>query len=416
MCGKSACWLSVALVLGIVAATTAQNIDPSLVGWWTFDEGAGNVAGDLSGKSVAGTLVNGPTWGFEGDHRGVLQFDGVDDYVFIDGHFNLPVYTMSLWFRVDGGSGARDIISAYAVGVQHGILLELQGDGQLRYLHRYPLGTGGGSNIRVATATYDDNTWRHVAMVKAENRITLFINGEEVGTAGDTSEFNPGDTFGIALGILDDERTPQRHLPGAIDDVRIYDRPMTAEEIQATMELEVWPFAFGPDPADGALLPATWVNLKWASSPLAVSHDVYLGENFDDVNNGTGDTFRGNQTDTTLIAGFMGFPIPDGLVPGTTYYWRVDEVDPANPDSPWKGSVWSFLVPPKKAYNPIPVEGSKFIDPGVELNWTPGYDAKLHTVYFGDNFDEVSNAADGAAQGTTTFAPGALEPGRTYYW
>ena len=415
MCRKSTCWLLVALVLGIAGTTTAQNIDPALVGWWTFDEGSGNVAGELSGKSVEGTFFGGPTWGFDGDHRGILLFDAADDYVFIDGHFNLPVYTMALWFRVDGGSGSRDIISAYAAGVQHGILLELQGGGTLRYLHRYPLGTGGGTNI-YTTTTYDDGAWYHAALVKAENKITLFINGEEVDSTGDTSLFNPGDTFGVALGVLDDERGADRLFPGAMDDVRIYDRPMTAEEIQEIMQLEVWPFAYGPSPADGTLLTATWVNLGWAPGPLATSHDVYLGDNFDDVNDGTGDTFRGNQTGTSLIAGFMGFPFPDGLVPGTTYYWRVDAVDESNPDSPWKGSVWSFLVPPRKAYEPVPVEGSRFIDPAVELSWTPGFDARLHTVYFGDNFDEVANAAGGASQVLTTFDPGALEPGKTYYW
>ncbi len=172
MCGKSVYWISFVLALGIVGAGPAQSIDPSLVGWWTFDEGAGNVAKDLSGKSVEGTFFGGPTWGSDGDHRGVLVFDGVDDYVFIDGHFNLPVYTMTLWFRVDNGSGQRDIISAYAKGVQHGILLELQADGTLRYLHRYPLGTGGGTNI-FTTTTYDDGAWYHAAMVKAENKITL---------------------------------------------------------------------------------------------------------------------------------------------------------------------------------------------------------------------------------------------------
>jgi len=413
--------LTLILVLGLVRTSTAQNIDPALVGWWTFDEGAGNVAGDLSGKSVDAVATGSVSWGQEGQHRGVLLLDGTLDeweYVFIDGEFNLPVYTISFWFRVDGGSGARDILSAYAPGVDHGILLELQGDGQLRYLHRYPLGLGGGSNIRVSTATYDDNTWRHIAMVKAENKIVLYINGEEVGSTGDTSEFNPGDTFGIALGILDHERasTDKRLLPGAIDDVRIYDRPMSAAEIQETMELEVWPYAYGPSPADGALLTSTWVNLGWSPGGLATSHDVYLGDNFDDVNDGTGEAFRGNQTGTSFIAGFPGFALPDGLVPGTRYYWRIDGVDDLNPDSPWKGSVWSFLVPPKKAYEPVPTEGSKFVDANVQLSWTAGFDAKLHTVYFGDNFDDIDNAAGGAAQGVTTFAPGALEPGKTYYW
>jgi hypothetical protein len=414
----SVCWI---LVLCLAGVGAAQNVDPALVGWWSFDEGAGSTAGDMSGESVDAVITGDVEWGQEGAHRGVLLFDGTLDaweYVFIDGKFNLPVYTIALWFRVDGGAGARDILSAYAPGVDHGILLELQGDGQLRYLHRYPLGLGGGSNIRVATATYDDNSWYHVAMVKSENKITLYINGEEVGSTGDTSEFNPGDTFGIALGILDHERAgnDKRLLPGAIDDVRIYNRPMSAEEIQATMELEIWPYAYGPSPADGALHTDTWANLIWSASPLAVSHDVYLSDNFDDVNDGTANAFQGNQPGTSLVVGFPGFAIPGGLVPGTTYYWRVDEVDESNPDSPWKGSVWSFLVPPKKAYEPVPVDGSKYIDADVELSWTTGYGAKLHTVYFGESFDEVDAATGGAAQGVTTFSPSTLEPGKTYYW
>ncbi|HUV63700.1 MAG TPA: hypothetical protein VMW24_07365 [Sedimentisphaerales bacterium] len=37
-----------------------------------------------------------------------------------------------------------------------------------------------------------------------------------------------------------------------------------------------------------------------------------------------------------------GGPYPSGLVAGTTYYWRIDEVNDADPNSPWKGPVWSF--------------------------------------------------------------------------
>jgi hypothetical protein len=407
--------VSAILVLVLVVTGTAQNIDPSLVGWWTFDEGSGTVAKDLSGKSVDGTFFGEPKWGQDGDHRGVLLFDGTDDYVFIDGLFQVPVYTISLWFRVDNGSGQRDIFSAYAVGVAHGILLEMQADGTLRYLHRYPLGTGGGTNI-YTTTTYDDGAWYHAAMVKSVDTIALYINGELLDTATDTSEFNPGDMFGVALGCLDDERGLARMFPGAMDDVRIYDRPMSQEEIQATMEVEPWPYAWGPTPADGALHPDTWVNISWMKGHYADSHDVYLGDNFDDVNAGAESTFVGNQTDTFFIAGFPGFAFPEGLVPGTRYYWRVDEVSDTNPDSPWKGDVWSFLVPPKTAYEPVPADGAKFIDPGATISWTPGYGAKLHTVYFGDDFDDVNNATGGTTQAPATYVPGALEPGKTYYW
>jgi len=163
--------------------------------------------------------------------------------------------------------------------------------------------------------------------------------------------------------------------------------------------------ARNPEPADGALLADTWATLGWRPGDFAISHDVYLGENFDDVNDGTGDTFQGNQTSSFFVVGFPGFPFPDGLVPGTTYYWRINEVNDTEPNSPWKGDVWSFMVPPKTAYAPDPTDRAELVDPDVELGWTAGFGAKLHTVYFGDNFDDVNNAAGGLPQGETTYTP-----------
>jgi hypothetical protein len=171
-----------------------------------------------------------------------------------------------------------------------------------------------------------------------------------------------------------------------------------------------------PVPADGDFIEDTWGNFSWKPGSYAVSHDVYLGDNYDDVNDGAEGTFQGNQAATFFVAGFPGFPYPDGLVPGTTYYWRIDEVNDLDPNSPWKGDVWSFSIPPKTAYNPIPAEGAESIGLNVELSWTPGFGAKLHTFYFGDNFDDVNNAAVGLPLGTTTYTPGPLKLAKTYYW
>jgi len=175
--------------------------------------------------------------------------------------------------------------------------------------------------------------------------------------------------------------------------------------------------AFGPSPADGAMNLETWVNLTWLPGDFAASHDVYLGDNFDDVNNATHDSsvFRGNQTATLFLAGFPGFAYPEGLVPGTTYYWRIDEVNEAEPNSPWKGDVWSFYLPPKTAYNPNPADGAEFVATDATFTWTPGYGAKLHTIYLGTDYDTVSNAAGGAPQGPATYKP-TLEGEKVYYW
>ncbi|MFB0554995.1 MAG: hypothetical protein ACETWQ_16940 [Phycisphaerae bacterium] len=174
--------------------------------------------------------------------------------------------------------------------------------------------------------------------------------------------------------------------------------------------------ARNPDPRDRSLYADTWATLSWSPGDLAVSHDVYFGDNFDDVNDGAEGTFQGNQTSTFLVVGFPGFPFPDGLVPGMTYYWRIDEINENEPNSPWKGNVWSFSIPPKTAYGPDPADGAESVEADVQLSWTGGFGSKLHTVYFGDNFDDVDNAAGGLPQGTTTYTPGALKLAKTYYW
>ena len=174
-----------------------------------------------------------------------------------------------------------------------------------------------------------------------------------------------------------------------------------------------------PDPADGSMHFDTWVNLSWNPGENAVSHNVYLGDSFDDVDSATPDSevFRGNQVDTFYVAGFPGFAYPEGLVPGTTYYWRIDEVNEANPDSPWKGYVWSFSIPPKTAYDPVPAHNAESVGPDdVKLNWTAGYGAKLHAVYIGNDYDEVNNAVGGMMQGMTTYNAGTLETEKVYYW
>ncbi len=77
-----------------------------------------------------------------------------------------------------------------------------------------------------------------------------------------------------------------------------------------------WSKASNPDPRNGALFPDTWVTLSWQPGDLAVSFDIYVDENYDDVKYGTGGTFRGNQSIMFFIVGFPGFPYTDGLVPG----------------------------------------------------------------------------------------------------
>jgi len=265
--------------------------------------------------------------------------------------------------------------------------------------------------------------WNHVAMrvppgATIVNNTEVFINGKNIPgyRSGGSDQplitaatlFYVGTSIGAQAGQVFD---------GLLDDVYFYDHALSDVEILGVMEGQPWPYAFGPDPADGALYENTWVNLTWNPGDLAVSHNVYFGENFDDVNAGAEGTFAGNVASASQIVGFPGFPAPGGLLPGTTYYWRVDEVNVAEPNSPWKGDIWSFTVPPRTAYDADPTDGSQFVVPNTPLKWAAGLNARLHYVYFGETFDDVNTATVGLAITTTSHTPaGPLERGKTYYW
>jgi hypothetical protein len=127
----------------------------------------------------------------------------------------------------------------------------------------------------------------------------------------------------------------------------INDRGLTCAEfignwVSHVIGLGNEPFATVPNPKDGAYHGNSWVTLSWQPGIFAFSHDIYFGDNFDDVNEGAARTFQGNQTAASFTIGLPGGPYPDGFVLDTTYYWRVDEIE-AN-GTVHKGDVWSFTV------------------------------------------------------------------------
>ena len=400
--------------LGLVLTSAANAADPNLMGWWRFD----GDALDTSGNERHGTLHGSPQFG-PGVFGQALEFEANPDYVTIDGYkgvLGTHAFSITAWVKTANPANIEQIVHWGAhVGGQR---VEFRiNSTRLRISH-------GNGNVQGNTDLIDDE-WHHVAVTVIDNAtassgdVTFYVDGED-----DTMESTDPDGWDIVanatLDVTIGWRPTQQDRPfiGSIDDVRIYDKVLTQEEVQAIMAGggEGYPFALGPEPADGALHENTWANLKWWPGDFALSHDIYIGDTFDDVNDGAEGTFQGNQATTSFTIGFPGFPIPDGLVPGTTYYWRIDEVNDAEPNSPWKGEVWSFSIPPKTAYYPDPADGAELVDPDVQLSWTPGFGGKLHTVYFGDNFDNVNNAVGGLPQGTATYTPGTLKLAKTYYW
>jgi len=372
----------------------------------------------------------------------------------------LGSYTYEFWMKdLEGPTGSWRNVFCKGPGdtaAGRGPLLALRPDDPgLHFSHS----TGTGQETANTQEGIPVNEWIHIALVltSLDGEQIIYQDGVQVAveSAPNLTDATQSPVLRIGLGanvVLDDFRVwnyartqaeiqadMNRELFGVEEGLVGYWRfnegegttayDMSPYENHGTIIAATWTteaapitpgtppvFASRPDPANGALHADTWANLSWRPGDFAISHDVYFGDNFNDVNETAADTFQVNQASTYFIVGFPGFPYPEGLVPGTTYYWRIDEVNDTEPNSPWKGNVWSFTVPTKKAYDQIPADGARFVDPNVELSWTAGFGAKLHTVYIGDNFDDVNSAVVGSPQADTTYSPGPLEFNKDYYW
>jgi hypothetical protein len=402
------------LIFFVLMLSVTGNISAELVAYWTLDEGSGNMVYDTSGNNNNGT-INGATW-CDGKYGKALQFNGQDNYVEVPSSDSLEIdenVTIAAWINwIDAGDTWLGIL---ANGQQNGPWENygLFVNRSSRFLY-FTLSLNGG---HVVQQTSNDvivpNEWVHVCASWDGSKARIYINGQMKLETAQSGTLVP---TGLPLRIGHRNGSPH-YFNGTIDEVRVYNHALTESEILVAMEGgKGYPYALGPSPVDGAMYSDTWATISWRPGDFAVSHDVYMGENFDDVNNGTADTFRGNQSLTYFVVGFPGYPYPNGLVPGTTYYWRIDEVNDADPNSPWKGNVWSFSIPPKTAYSPNPANGAEFIDLNVQLKWTAGFRAKLHYIIFGEDFDQVSNTTMGVSNGTTTYNPGPLKMAKTYYW
>jgi len=166
--------------------------------------------------------------------------------------------------------------------------------------------------------------------------------------------------------------------------------------------------ASSPAPADGArniMMPL----LRWTPGVVGMFHDVYFGTN----PTPTAAEYQGRLTlDQTMY-----FHAP-GLIPGTTYYWRIDEVG-ADSTTVWAGDVWSFTSASATAYAPQPWNGVHGVGSDADLAWTAGVDALSHDVYFGTDKAAVAAGDAGTFKGNqqkTTYEPGTLAENTAYYW
>ncbi|MFN0126711.1 MAG: family 16 glycoside hydrolase [Verrucomicrobiales bacterium] len=199
-----------------------------LVGRWMFDEGNGSLARDVSGRDNHGTIMGGAKW-IEGKIGGALQFDGTDDFVSIPNESDFDItggVTISAWIRVESFTNPWQAIVT-------------KGDRAWR-LHRAnetkSVGFACSDLSREQVGDLDgnqdvaDGQWHHVAGVLDGTKTSIFVDGALDASADSSPSISVND-YSVLIGA--NAQVTGRLFHGLIDDVRIYDRALSVDELRA---------------------------------------------------------------------------------------------------------------------------------------------------------------------------------------
>lgn len=199
---------------------------------WALDETFGTSAADSSGNGNAGALVNGPLW-TNGVDGGSVAFDGADDAVVAAHAASLNptgAVTLSCWIRVE------DIPSGYSAiaGMASTHMLHLDERSGTTY-RIDPLVWIGGTHAYWPSAAATDlvyGAWYHVAGVYDGAEIRAYVDGAQVGAQARSGAIDET-SADFAVGHDNRYGSGERHFQGAVDDMRVYGRALSAEEIAA---------------------------------------------------------------------------------------------------------------------------------------------------------------------------------------
>ncbi len=210
--------------------------DPTLVGYWRFDEASGNAAADASGHANNGTLVASPNW-VAGKDGGALQFDGVSQYVDIPGSASLDhlaVKTITAWVMLPANPTHRGIVFGRDASLGCGYGLSIQPNNSILFRQCF----AGDGDWQTAAGSVPVGSWHHVAVVYDDGSLTstpTFYLDHAVAsfTTIQTPAGPMEDDSLMPVSIAGNGVDTTEGLTGVVDDVRLYDRELLANEISA---------------------------------------------------------------------------------------------------------------------------------------------------------------------------------------
>jgi hypothetical protein len=205
-------------------------IDPDLIGWWTFEEGAGERVLDLSGKNHDGKLV-GAVDRAEGKIGSGLRIDGGASGVVVADAEDLRLsgpLTLALWVKRTAESDDWVCVLGRGTAEQRNYGLWLEPKTRKILYQQY--GADGKTEF-YAKKLFEDGQWVHLAVTRDATTSKLYYNGQpdEQAPALGTPNTTPA-PLGIGNAIW------HTGLKGFVDDVRVYRRALSDEEIRSVYQ------------------------------------------------------------------------------------------------------------------------------------------------------------------------------------
>jgi len=393
-----------------VQAVVPSGPPPGRVGAWGFDEGSGTNVADSSGNSNTGTVTNA-TWAAAGKFGKALTFNGSNAYVSIPDSPSLDLttgLTVEGWVNpsVSGGGFRTLLVKERPGDLVYGLYANSDSNRP-----QSQVTVGGTAKLLDGTAAIPTGTWTHVAFTYDGTTERLFVNGTQVSSVAVSggailTSNNPVKIGGNAIW--------GEWFNGMIDEVRVYNRALSAAEITTDMNTPIAPTDTTPPGAPGTLTATGGlgqVSLTWGAATDNVGVTKY------DVYRSTTSGFT--PSSANRIAQPTGTTYTDSGLAAGTYYYKVTAEDAAGNIGPAgneaSGTATADTTPPT-----APTSLNATASAGqVALAWGASTDAggiARYAVYRSTTSGFTPSTANRIAQPSgTSYVDTGLAPGTYYY-
>jgi hypothetical protein len=239
----------------------------SLIGDWRLDESSGTIAADMAGGDNDGTLFGDVEWRpSEGRAGGALFYSSYDNTARVEiptTGMSASEGTMMIWGNLAEPYPTNRDDASYFFGhttqPSYANRIQLYMDGNNTILD---LGLGASHTRRTDIVELQTEIWYHVALTWDSGRYVVYLDGEEIAAGSYTGLTALHNFMDIGNDGNPDKQGTEAFV-GLLDEARIYDGALTADQIWDVMWSEPPPLASRPSPKEGSLVFDTSAGLFW---------------------------------------------------------------------------------------------------------------------------------------------------------